>query len=144
MFMQRLCVSLVELFSTAQSYCPRWSMVSQYLMQWSEPSSRSLWQIIPCGLLLKPPSSLRPSRRLMALWLNSDALSALIIKGRAEYCYVSLFNNYGKKVKERESRNKCCLQLQTHHKGIHGISWRKRLQCGVTQGLIPKYAALVH
>lgn len=77
--------------------------------QWVSAAGRGE-QIIPRGSPLKAPSSPRPSHRLMAWWLNSDALSSLIIKGRAEHCWERVsFNTEEKKKKlhkEKVERSK--------------------------------------
>lgn len=74
-------------FSTQLGFSPRRrlqvSVGGCVCVAWAQRwASAARWclQIIPRGLLLKAPSSLRPSHRLMAWWLNSDTESSLIIK----------------------------------------------------------------
>lgn len=102
--------------------------------QWVSAAGRGE-QIIPCGSPLKAPSSPRPSHRLMAWWLNSDALSSLIIKGRAEHCWERVsFNKEEKKKncirrKWREVNSKPTDQTHVLNSGILGGNSPLRRLC---------------
>lgn len=72
-FSPRRCPRRRLQVSVGGCVCVAWAQ------RWAS-AARWCLQIIPRGLLLEAPSSLRPSHRLMAWWLNSDTESSLIIK----------------------------------------------------------------
>lgn len=87
---QRMPNHLLTQLGFSPRRCPwRWLQVSvggcvcvAWAQRWAS-AARWCLQIIPRGLLLKAPSSLRPIHRLMAWWLNSDTESSLIIKAES-------------------------------------------------------------